>query len=1398
MTIGAELGATRGVNLFHSFQRFDIPTGQRATFTGPDQIQNVIGRVTGGQTSRIDGTLRSTVGQADVYLINPAGVVLGPNAKVDVPAAFHLSTADELRFSDGSRYSARDPSNSTLTLASPESFGFLSAQPASLSIEGSQLELKSGQTATLTAGDVRIAGTAEQHATLMAPGGEIRIEATGDEPAVLPVTTPSQTPVRGRLAVAQTDLNTSGDGGGRIAIRAGALDLKATTIIADNRGAVDATGGLDLQVAGTMRLDDSWLFANTTARGQGGVVRVQSGELWMNTSSITSNSYRSNAVSADESIGAAGGVWIEVAGILDVLNGAYISSSTSSDGSAGNVSVQAGNVRLDSQGFTNWGTVIASESYRNASGGAGDVMLKVDGLLEVLNGAYISSSTYTSGDAGTVSVQAGSARLDSEAAIVSEAYRNSSGDAGDVTLKIDGLLEMLNGAYISSSTYAAGDAGTVSVMAGNTRLDSQGFTAWGTGIRSDSFSTGDAGGVMLTVDGLLEVLNGAYISSDTWAAGSAGTVDIQVGSVRLDGQGFTAGATGILSQSSRNSTGDAGDVTLTVAGLLEVLNGAMILSGTRGTGDAGVVRIEAGSVRLDSQGFDPWITGIISGTGDSRSTGDGGDAGSVLLTVEGLLEVLSGASISSSTYTSGDAGTVSVQSGSAHLDSEAAIISQAYRNSSGDAGDVTLKIDGLLEMLNGAYISSSTYAAGDAGTVSVMAGSTRLDSQGFTAWGTGIRSDSFSTGDAGGVMLAIDGLLEVLNGAYISSDTWAAGNAGTVDILAGSARLDDQGFTAGATGILSQSSRNSTGDAGDVTLTVAGLLEVLNGAMILSGTRGTGDAGVVRIEAGSVRLDSQGTGIISGTGDSRSTGDGGDAGGVLVTVEGLLEVLNGASISSSTYTSGDAGKVSVQAGSARLDSEASILSEADHNSSGTAGDVTLRVDGQLEVLNGASISSSTWAAGDAGRVIVEAGSVRLDSQGCTACETGIASAAARDSTGAAGDVTLIVDGLLEVLNGAYISSDTLASGKAGTINVQAGSLRLDGHGAESYGSMIVSQANKNSTGAAGDVKLRVDGLLEILNGAYISSSTYTSGDAGTVSVQSESARIDSLGFATWGTGIYSISASTGNTGDISLTVDRWLEVLNGAAIAISTAAQVLDPDAMTKDLQHFIQLKVEHLTLSGGGITAQSTGNVPAAAIDIQAQDLRLTQGSRITTESKAANAGPITISGGSLWLTDSLITTSANGTTGDGGNISLSSETLILDGGFIQANTSAPGAHGGNILIDTRALIAGEGRLEIGSATRQTFITGSGHNIIQAAAEGGEQGTIAVTALDLDITAALVPLTTPFEDPDALLFDACRPVGGSQSSSLVERGWGGIPASPSAPATVSFDDRRLDRLLSP
>src|SRR3954465_13995515 len=156
--IGADLGSRSGDNLFHSFEKFGIATGQTATFTGPGTIRNVISRVTGGEISNIDGTLRSTVGQADLYFLNPAGVVFGPNARLDVPGSFHVSTAHELRFADGTRFSTLDKTGSGLTVAPPEAFGFLDKSAGQIAVDQSQLQLSPGKALSLVGGDLTIDG----------------------------------------------------------------------------------------------------------------------------------------------------------------------------------------------------------------------------------------------------------------------------------------------------------------------------------------------------------------------------------------------------------------------------------------------------------------------------------------------------------------------------------------------------------------------------------------------------------------------------------------------------------------------------------------------------------------------------------------------------------------------------------------------------------------------------------------------------------------------------------------------------------------------------------------------------------------------------------------------------------------------------------------------------------------------------------------------------------------------------------------------------------------------------------------------------------------------------------------------------------------------------------------
>ncbi len=153
------LGTQAGTNLFHNFNTFHIHIDESATFTGPSGIGNVISRVTGGQESIIDGTLRSTIPGANFWFLNPAGVMFGENATVDVPGSLHVSTGNEVRFADGTAYNATTPTMSTLTVAAPEAFGFLGNEPGAITVEGSSIPINNGETLTLAGSDVTVENT---------------------------------------------------------------------------------------------------------------------------------------------------------------------------------------------------------------------------------------------------------------------------------------------------------------------------------------------------------------------------------------------------------------------------------------------------------------------------------------------------------------------------------------------------------------------------------------------------------------------------------------------------------------------------------------------------------------------------------------------------------------------------------------------------------------------------------------------------------------------------------------------------------------------------------------------------------------------------------------------------------------------------------------------------------------------------------------------------------------------------------------------------------------------------------------------------------------------------------------------------------------------------------------
>jgi filamentous hemagglutinin family protein len=211
-----------GANLFHSFARFNVGAGDAALFTTETAtLQNVISRVTGGEPSTILGLLRLQAANGshpDFYFINPAGVLFGAGAQIDVPAGFHVSTADRLRFADGFVWSTSTPSGSTLTTAPVQAFGFVGQHPATavrfdnldadaVARARPRIELNRGAVLDIAAGAVSF-----DSVDVFVPEGSLRIASAGQQPADIFPKGGTSTLLTGRIDANGASLSTTGKG----------------------------------------------------------------------------------------------------------------------------------------------------------------------------------------------------------------------------------------------------------------------------------------------------------------------------------------------------------------------------------------------------------------------------------------------------------------------------------------------------------------------------------------------------------------------------------------------------------------------------------------------------------------------------------------------------------------------------------------------------------------------------------------------------------------------------------------------------------------------------------------------------------------------------------------------------------------------------------------------------------------------------------------------------------------------------------------------------------------------------------------------------------------------------------------------------------------------------------
>ncbi|GAB4338834.1 MAG: hypothetical protein OHK0047_29290 [Leptolyngbyaceae cyanobacterium] len=700
-TIQITGGAVRGTNLFHSFQAFSIPTGSSVIFNNAAAIRNIISRVTGPSPSTIDGLMQAN-GTANLFLINPNGIIFGPNAQLNLGGSFVATTAVGLQFGNQGNFTATNPDPPGLLTINPSALlfsqlgGAIRSQ-ANLAVTAGQSLILAGQPIALTGGSLR------------APGGWVELAGIGgtgsvDVPATdgLSLAVPETLPLADVSLRSGTEVNVQAGGGGSISVNAENLSLANGSIlragIAAQQGSVESQAGdVAIRASGAIRLSDTSFIANSVL-GTG------------NSGNVT--------LTADS---------------VSLSNGSQINASTFGNGDGGTISILArGAVNFDGEDLQQNASGTFSRVNPGAVGNSGGIVIRAESL-SVTNGALLTASTLGQGNAGSVTIatQEGVrfAGVGANSRIPSGAYsgvdEGAIGNSGGINITAASLAAE-QGAQLDASTNGIGNSGKITIQTlGAVKLgggvpvgipDPGGLYSF-VGERG----LGNSGGISLQA-GALSMIEGAAAVATTFGRGNAGNVQIQVtGPIALDGQ-YGRFSTGIFSSVSPIAIGNGGDIALT-ANSLTVTRGAAIAASTLGRGNAANITVTVSSTALFdgvSQDSAPTGSAIFSRVGPAAL----GNSGNISLTAQSLV-LTNGGQLQASTRGQGNGGDIQVRADritiagiEPNTQIASGIFSTTTANSTGVGGDINLRSRNLT-LNNGGEISAQSLGTGRSGSISL-------------------------------------------------------------------------------------------------------------------------------------------------------------------------------------------------------------------------------------------------------------------------------------------------------------------------------------------------------------------------------------------------------------------------------------------------------------------------------------------------------------------------------------------------------------------------------------------------------------------------------------------------------------------------------------------------------
>ena len=718
-------------------------------------------------------------GDASLFLINPAGIIFGENARLDLGGSFYGSTADSILFEDG-EFSASDLENPPLlTINAPIGLSFrdnpgdivnranfgLTEQSFEQSGEvGSRitnitgLEVNPGQNLALIGGNITLIRSG-----LTAPGGNVTLGGLSQAGTVA-ISPDGIFSFRGNAAKANLSLENNalvsviGNGGGSIDVDVSNLTLSGQSQL--RAGIAEGAGDSNTVGLPPTRVEN---FNNEDVGNTAG----SSGSIFIVTKAL--NITERGVISTRlYGVGNAGDININADTVL--LNQGTLTSQVGFEGDKGRGN--SGDININSNNFTATNsTFVITDNRGTGAGNAGDININATDSVEIRDTnttRFISETEVgTVGNAGNINIVADNFSLENNVQLTTQV--KGRGDTGSINLDINDSLVISGGANIQAQVESSGEGegGNIIVNANTFELleDSQ--------LLASNQNIGDAGNIIIQVDDSVSIDNSKILSQiEENAVGNAGDIKITANSLNLENNAelITAirergrGNTGsididiadsivlsdrsqIQAQVRREGQGEAGNVEIDT-NTLEVLDRSLIIADSRSSGNSGDIAIQADeSILVVNRSI------ISTGTIEDAQ----GSSGNIKI-ISPQISLKDGAIISSSAEGSGDTGDIDIDAETISLDNFSLITASSRTENSLKSGDINIINADRVTLTNGSIINATTDSEFDGGRININARILELLSGGV------LQTATENDGDAGDIVLNIDNGIIVLDG----------------------------------------------------------------------------------------------------------------------------------------------------------------------------------------------------------------------------------------------------------------------------------------------------------------------------------------------------------------------------------------------------------------------------------------------------------------------------------------------------------------------------------------------------------------------------------------------------------------------------------------------------------